>query len=348
MKKIIYTLVFILAAYQMVNAQVTINNFHKPSAGDRVTVVAADTSNITEGLSGANRTWNFTNAVPKGVPITSDFISPSGTPYASEFPGATLCQRTLSGEDTIFSYNQLTSNAAFLLGQGYDTYIIRYTDTQQLARYPFAYGDTYTDTYYTEYTVSGFLNKVRGSFVYTADAYGSITLPGGTYPALRVKVEHHYTDSVALGSGYYVSELTSVNYVWYTSQHKYPVFSVGRSTFTTGSFTSHYKTVDFTQDNVSGIEQTSTVAPEGFKLKQNYPNPFNPATTINYSITKKGMVTLKVFDVTGKAVASLVNDFQAPGEYKVDFNASGLPSGTYFYKLEMDGASEMKKMTLIK
>ncbi len=90
------------------------------------------------------------------------------------------------------------------------------------------------------------------------------------------------------------------------------------------------------------------MVPSAFALEQNFPNPFNPATTIKFSVPKSGIVMLKVFDVTGREVASLVNGELNAGTYKSEFNASQLGSGIYFYKLVGDGFTETKKMILIK
>jgi hypothetical protein len=85
-----------------------------------------------------------------------------------------------------------------------------------------------------------------------------------------------------------------------------------------------------------------------FSLAQNYPNPFNPSTMINYSIKETGLVTLKIYDILGNEVASLVNDVKQAGQYEVKFEASNLPSGTYFYKLVQGKNSEIKKLLLLK
>ncbi|MEO6695391.1 MAG: LamG-like jellyroll fold domain-containing protein [Ignavibacteria bacterium] len=91
-----------------------------------------------------------------------------------------------------------------------------------------------------------------------------------------------------------------------------------------------------------------------YKLYQNYPNPFNPNTNLEFGISKLGFVTLKVYDILGNEVATLINEKKNPGNYKVDFNGSNLSSGIYFYKLVVDSFgetedfNEVKKMTLIK
>ncbi len=96
------------------------------------------------------------------------------------------------------------------------------------------------------------------------------------------------------------------------------------------------------------VEQISSIVPDGYTLSQNYPNPFNPSTTINYSIPKSGFVTLKIYDMLGKEVMTLVNENQTTGTYKVTFNAGNLTSGVYFYKLSTNGFIDTKRMALIK
>jgi hypothetical protein len=99
---------------------------------------------------------------------------------------------------------------------------------------------------------------------------------------------------------------------------------------------------------VTGVEPIGNTVPDKFTLNQNYPNPFNPVTNIKFSIPKSGIVKLIVYDAVGKQVAELVNGQYNAGEYKVDFNASGLSSGVYFYKIDSDGFSDIKKMMLVK
>ena len=93
----------------------------------------------------------------------------------------------------------------------------------------------------------------------------------------------------------------------------------------------------------------SSEIPVKFSLSQNYPNPFNPNTKIEYSVSKASDIQIKVFDITGREVESLVNNFLSPGKYSVDFNASDLSSGIYFYALVSNGSRiDTRKMILLK
>jgi hypothetical protein len=113
---------------------------------------------------------------------------------------------------------------------------------------------------------------------------------------------------------------------------------------------------------IIGVQNISTEVPSAYSLKQNYPNPFNPKTVIRFGIPSLegyvrpggrgvGMVTLKIYDITGREVQTLVNESLAPGTYETNFDGSrhgGLNSGVYFYKLVTDGFTETKKMLLLK
>jgi photosystem II stability/assembly factor-like uncharacterized protein len=99
---------------------------------------------------------------------------------------------------------------------------------------------------------------------------------------------------------------------------------------------------------ITGFIQQSNEIPDNYSLSQNYPNPFNPVTNINFQISKQGFVKLTVFDVLGKEIALLVSQSLSSGSYKIDFDASSLPSGTYFYRMQTESFSETKKMILIK
>ena len=97
-----------------------------------------------------------------------------------------------------------------------------------------------------------------------------------------------------------------------------------------------------------GIQNINSEIPGKFSLSQNFPNPFNPVTNIEFSVPKRGLVKLVVFDMLGREVETLLNKLTEAGTYRADWNASEYPSGVYFYKLQTEGFSETKRMVLIK
>lgn len=118
----------------------------------------------------------------------------------------------------------------------------------------------------------------------------------------------------------------------------------------TGSYSYRLKQVDFNGNfeyfNLNNEVNIGT--PSAFALSQNYPNPFNPSTTINFDLPTDGKVSLKLYDMSGKEVATLVNEVRSAGYYSVNFNASQLTSGVYFYTISADNFTATKKMLLVK
>ena len=119
---------------------------------------------------------------------------------------------------------------------------------------------------------------------------------------------------------------------------------------TTGNYSYRLKQIDFNGNfeyhNLSS--EVNVGVPSEFALSQNYPNPFNPSTKIDYDIATDGNVSVVLFDMSGREVAKLVNDFKTAGYYTVSFNASNLSSGMYFYRISANNFSQTKKMVLVK
>jgi hypothetical protein len=103
----------------------------------------------------------------------------------------------------------------------------------------------------------------------------------------------------------------------------------------------HYELVPVNVNDIAGII-------DNYTLEQNYPNPFNPSTKIVFQIPEPGNVSLKIYDMLGNEVVSLLNEEKQPGKYEIEFNASHLSSGIYFYTLRSGTFINTKKMILIK
>jgi hypothetical protein len=100
---------------------------------------------------------------------------------------------------------------------------------------------------------------------------------------------------------------------------------------------------------VTSVRPGATETPQSFSLSQNYPNPFNPSTTIEFSLPQKSHITLKVYNVLGQTIATLVDGEKEAGSFKVSLNGESLASGMYIYRLSTDGGrSESRRMMLLK
>jgi hypothetical protein len=124
-------------------------------------------------------------------------------------------------------------------------------------------------------------------------------------------------------------------------------FHPGGETLYLGTFSTGIPAVQ-KFSKVTSVRRDDDLVPVAFQLNQNYPNPFNPATEIGFTLNTSGMTTLKVYDILGREVTTLVNEHLSAGGYTVTFDAANLTSGTYLYILESQGQRQMMKMMLVK
>ncbi len=99
---------------------------------------------------------------------------------------------------------------------------------------------------------------------------------------------------------------------------------------------------------VDGVSETQQSTPARFALDQNFPNPFNPGTTIRFRVSRQAPVTLAVYDILGRQIATLVERIMPPGEYTISWDARDNPSGVYWYRLETNDVTITKMMVLLK
>ncbi|MBI5402882.1 MAG: T9SS type A sorting domain-containing protein [Ignavibacteriae bacterium] len=193
--------------------------------------------------------------------------------------------------------------------------------------------------------------------------YYSYTENIGTIDALKTKVFNNINPTDTIKFDYAYAPRTG-----YTDRLVLKVSTNGGATFpytvfdksgtnlatapaTTSSFVptaGQWGTFAISYAMATSVNPQGTFTPLVYELSQNYPNPFNPVTSIRYQIAKSGFVILKVYDVLGKEITTLVNEEMNAGSHDVTFDASNIPSGVYFYKITSDAYTETRKMLLIK
>jgi hypothetical protein len=310
------------------------------------------TVNIGTPGAGAN-VWNF-GALNTHRLDTLQSVTVAGTPYASWFPGATHALRsrqTLQGiSGIVYQYLRL-GTSLFVPGAAGDgqtpfgTAILRTTNTPELIFYslPLTVGTTWSYAYVETLivTLSGFplINQVTPHTVtQTVDAFGTITLPGsfGTHQALRIREDNRTPTGRRVSYQFIASNGASVNIV-------------AADTLQPNSGTINISPGSTTWSGALPTDvRVSNERPDEFALGQNYPNPFNPSTSIEYSVATADLVTLKVYNLLGEEVATLVHEQKQPGSYRTFWNADGMPSGTYFYKLQSGSFSATRRMAVVK
>jgi len=197
--------------------------------------------------------------------------------------------------------------------------------------------DTRLTTNYTSFTLFSSL-AVSGSVVHVVwddnrDGNYEIYYKRSTDGGISWGTDTRLTNNAAVSMHPFITSSSSaVHVIWFDNRD--------------GNYEIYYKRNP--TGNVTGIENIGSELLEKFNLKQNYPNPFNPSTSIQYAISNRQFVSLKVYDVLGNEIATLVNEEKPAGNYEVNFNALRLSSGIYFYKLQAGSFVETKKMILMR
>jgi Secretion system C-terminal sorting domain len=164
----------------------------------------------------------------------------------------------------------------------------------------------------------------------------TVTFPAYTVFLVSYKFGINYGDAVNNGGG-------NDNENGVGNNHQFNLFSTAYYCETLDTFG-----LMGLKDFVTDVKDNTPSMPTAYVLEQNFPNPFNPSTKINFSVPVEGFVTLDVYNSIGQKVATLVNETKTAGTYAVDFNASNLTSGIYFYKISSGNFTETKKMILLK
>ena len=186
---------------------------------------------------------------------------------------------------------------------------------------------------------------------------GVYTLPGTGWQNINLMTPFYWngTSNLLIEICYNNSSYTQYSPVYATANSggtwgQYSDLSSGDgcTQLTSGSAQTIRPNVQLTFQILQNVSNELTGIPKTYSLSQNYPNPFNPVTKINFAIPKDGFVSIKVYDILGREVITLVNEEKTAGYYSVDFNASNLASGVYFYRMESGTFSDVKRMLLIK
>lgn len=197
----------------------------------------------------------------------------------------------------------------------------------------------------------GYISSADGIYKTTdgGDTWFALPTPDGGYAGVQFRGNFGY----AISGGGTIIKTTDAGNNWIvqptvTDNSLYALyFNSDNYVYAGGLLGTLIKTIP-TELIVTSTGNNSNEISQSFKLNQNYPNPFNPSTKINFEIPKSGLVTLKVYDITGKLVDVLLNENKNAGNYTLDFNGSNVSSGIYFYTLSTQDFTETKRMILLK
>jgi len=332
MKKIyILTIIACLFTTGLTAQPVITHNGNASQIGD-IYHFAGASGTFNPGPGGANQNWDFSNINPT-FSNTVTVVNPASTPFADVFTESTHSYH-YTGSFENYSYAQITSSENLNDGVGFDPggdneYTIHYTDAVKLMQYPFSFNNTYTDSYFTAYSaVEGMLTHENGTITVTADAWGRVTTPAGTYNnTLRVKLERTYTDSVWMdGIFIYANTYTQTDYDWYTATSHTSVISISE----TGDGTS----ATYRSETVS-IKETPLLSPISI-----FPNPVGNTLNIKLSEGDIENAEISVVNLAGQQMLQLKNN----GNHQLQADISGLAPGIYFLTIKNNsGAFSTKR-----
>ena len=316
------------------------------SVGNSVTIHESESpTTIDIGSQGGGNNWDF-SMLQGNLSYDLTSVDPATTPHSGEFSGANIATYSMgiyNGEQAeIWQY--LTLNGSFdnmgsavtLNSQPGDLFTIKNNPPSHEAVFPLTYNSSWMQTYTQTLEYNGTpLFQSTYSIDVSVDAYGTMTMPGGaSFEALRSRY------SQTEGGNTYV------DYIFYSkSGAQVSLYASDINPPTSGVI--NIEGYTWNLQITSSVEQLSG-SPNDYSLSQNYPNPFNPSTSIEYSIPEASFVQLKVYDVLGNEVATLVDEEHSAGTYRADFNGEGFSSGLYIAKLQAGNYTKSIKMTLMK
>lgn len=298
--------------------------------------------------TGNNLTFDFTLAdFNSGEEFTTELVTCSAElPGCSDahFQGANFIGAEIYADSVLVSFAQLDATGFFILGgagrgeldptnPGLEDFTLKFTPPLLSVQLPLTMGTAWESTTTLD-TEGEFLFTLEESS--TVEGWGTLLIPGGQADAL--KVMKRSINSFSLGELTFAD--TSYTVTLYT---KTGLSADIELTDSMEILSASYSTLKLPSVNVAD-EPT----PYTFKLDANYPNPFNPITSIPFSLNEAGHMELVVFDLLGKEIDRLVDEFRPAGEYVVQWTAENIPSGQYMVRLTVDQVSQYHIMTLIK
>ncbi len=336
----LYTLIIILFGVLAMQAQPTLNYpANAPSIGDEINMQYVDHGGLTPGASGAGVSWDF-GTLTHGDQMQILVVDPTTTPYSGDFPTADVA---FSTGGIAYAYNKIDNSGMYILGFGADTggvvILNVYTNMETMITFPFTFNSTFNDDFKGGFVATGVDVRQSGTVTTTGDAYGTITLPIGTFNnVLRIKSERTQVDSIFLGAMFLQATVSStVLYNWYTSSSSTPLFSL--QTDNAGAPTSAYYA-----EGTTGIDDSKTQITNMMV----YPNPATDNLTVSYSIDFDAEVNISVVNLLGQKVLSEQKQYQQSGAITESIDISNIPAGIYYVQVSSGNKSLLTQKLLIK
>ncbi len=293
------------------------------------------------GSAGANQTWNFA-ALTTNSTSTVSVLTASTTTYGASFPNANVAT---TGNGTSFEYYKTSAGAYQSYGSANASTTDSYTNPEDRLQFPFTYTNTYLDYFSSIYVSSGVTIYRSGNTNVTADAYGTLTTPAGTFSnVLRVYSVYMYHDSSNTSGNPSVNIFQRTQYQWYLNGNHTAIANVSTFTFTpaTGSPVSG-QGAGYLSNATTGINLESAFS----KSISIFPNPGSGTINFSVALTESKKVEIKLFNSLGAVVLSNTETQGIAGGNSYKFDLASLPGGIYFAGIYLDGTLASTRKVII-
>jgi len=334
-KNYAFCLLFLMATCLVYSQTITYSG-NAPVIGDDF-YLSNNAEMLDPGSAGPNQTWDYSDF---NVTSTSQatIMAPGSTPFESDFPE---CNQVFHFDGTsTYIYYALTQNEMVHYGQGFDVnppQIIYYSDPRKEIEYPFSFNNSFTDTWYTSYEYEGMTTHRSGTYVITADAWGSLTTPEDTYPSvLRTTGYNSQIDSIWMdGIFVYATASLFTNHSWHTASSHTPVMAITIIETDLGtSYASHYTT--------SSQHVINPVA--GITSLQVSPNPAKDHLQISFEAEENINIQISIIDITGREIIKDEYDSNKAGDQHTTISLDKIEAGLYFVKISNGNKTLSKKI----
>lgn len=314
--------------------------------GDSINMLISNDTSANVGKTGGQNVYDFSSlnytAIKGGVVLGSSLPI-----TARDFAGDTILTTPGGYQAEFFSSNQMISPGKINVTSDTSYKLNVKVPGEAIFSFPLKYDESwsYSFTSYDTTFINGVAQQSSSSTdtrITTVDGYGTLKLPGGvSLPCLRLRQQSNSSPNA-----------TDLTFFYVTSTGTFIAINSFFGQPDTGTIS--ISDIRVIEGTLPTAVRSEPQAPASFALGQNYPNPFNPTTAISYKLSALSRVSLKVYDVLGREVATLVNnEVQRIGSYEVRFDGSRLASGVYFYRLVAEGNNgtrfvSTKKLMLMK
>ncbi|MES2702760.1 MAG: T9SS type A sorting domain-containing protein [Bacteroidota bacterium] len=309
-----------------------------PIIGETYQLKVCNPAGVMPGTAGANQVWNFT-----GLSVTSTemakVVSCLSTPNCASYPGSTKgLIEPAPAHVTSYISTGTTKMTQYGVWQAADTNLILSDPIEQL-RYPFTYGDTYSDNYAGILRFGPLTAHETGSVTVTADAYGKLMLPGRTDTALRIHTLQLFRDSTFIFGSAVIQNFTIETFSWYKPGYHAALMTINTVT-NVSSGTEVSRFVSFAPKNITAVGNTP--APD-FAL-QLAPNPASGELLISFDAPANEAVAITISDMLGRTESIMAGTYSGPQRLK--YNVTNRQRGIYLVRMQAGAETVTRKIEL--